>query len=250
MKFVWTESLEQTRQMLASWTTPELSAGGFNSVGKDTRTLSLNVLAATGFRRSFSFRSSSEKSADIDLASSYREALSIVLDNVILLLLIPYRYLQLSFLPTSLQRIGKAAAEYKEHMERMLDEETAAFKQGKVGADSIMTSFVRALNSYESKYDESGKTQGLSKDEIFGDIFAINFAGHDTTANTLAFTMFLLAIEPELQEWVAEEVRQVAEDVEEWDYVRMFPRLLRCRVILVCLILLLIITHAPRLLRC
>jgi cytochrome P450 len=230
MKFVWATSLDQTRQMLSSWTkASEQSITGFNSVGKDTRTLSLNVLAATGFRRSFSFRSSSEIGTESDLASSYREALSVVLDNVILLLLIPYRYLQIPLLPKSLQRIGRAADEYKQHMERMLEEETKAFKQGRVGAESIMTSFVRALNSHEL-----GKTQGLSKDEVFGDIFAINFAGHDTTANTLAFAMFLLATEPEMQEWVSEEVQKVAEGVEDWDYERMFPRLLRCRAVLVC----------------
>lgn len=227
MKLVWAESLEQTGQLLASWTTSE-NATGFNSVGKDTRTLSLNVLAATGFRRPLSFQSSGEEAAETDLASSYREALSIVLDNVILLLLVPYRYLRMSILPRSLRRIGIAAAEYKQHMERMLDEETTALKQGKVGSDSIMTSFVRALNSHES-----GKSQGLSRDEVFGDIFTINFAGHDTTANTLAFAMFLLALEPEVQEWVFEEVQRIADEVEEWDYIRMYPRLLRCRAILV-----------------
>jgi cytochrome P450 len=79
------------------------------------------------------------------------------------------------------------------------------------------------------------QTRGLSVDEIFGNIFVINFAGHDTTANTLAFTMILLAANPEVQDWVREEVRRVtkAMDVADWDYERLFPQLTRCRAVLV-----------------
>ncbi|KAB8230943.1 uncharacterized protein BDW43DRAFT_313513 [Aspergillus alliaceus] len=35
--------------------------------------------------------------------------------------------------------------------------------------------------------------KGLSEEEIIGNIWTINFAGHDTTANTLAFVLLLLA---------------------------------------------------------
>ena len=48
MSFVWKESLRQTREMLQSWINSTES--GMSSVAKDTRTLSLNVLAATGFK--------------------------------------------------------------------------------------------------------------------------------------------------------------------------------------------------------
>jgi cytochrome P450 len=70
-------------------------------------------------------------------------------------------------------------------------------------------------------------------DEIFGNIFVINFAGHDTTANTLAFT--LLASNQEDQDWVREEVRRVTKgmDVTDWDYEKLFPQLMRCHAVLV-----------------
>ena len=96
-----------------------------------------------------------------------------------------------------------------------------------------MTSFVKALNNNESKSQGSQQRWGLSVDEIFGNIFVINFAGHDTTANTLAFSMFLLAADPKVQEWVAEEVRDVLSDEDDWEYGSMFPRLIRCRAVLV-----------------
>ncbi|KAF1957295.1 putative cytochrome P450 monooxygenase [Byssothecium circinans] len=232
MKFVWSESLTQTKQMLAAWTTAASSANGIISVSKDTRTLSLNVLAATGFRRSFSFRSANSSDAEPDTASSYRDALSMVLDNVILLMLIPRRYLSLPFVPKALQQIGKAAEEFKRHMERMLEEETAALKEGKPGAGSLMTSFVKASNTYKAKSEGGKHPQGLSVEEIFGNIFVINFAGHDTTANTLAFAAFLLARAPEVQNWMAEEVRRVTVEGGDWDYGRLFPQLIRCRAVL------------------
>lgn len=94
-----------------------------------------------------------------------------------------------------------------------------------------MTSFVRASNTRENK---SSQPQGLSVKEVFGNIFVINFAGHDTTANTLAFAMYLLATFPKVQDWLAEEIRAVApDDVDEWDYAMLYPKLLRCRAVLV-----------------
>ncbi|KAF1850415.1 cytochrome P450 [Cucurbitaria berberidis CBS 394.84] len=221
MKFVWNESLKQTRQMIVSWTTPENATDGIFSVAKDTRTLSLNVLAAAGFRRSFNFRSSRAGKADTDSTSSYRNVLSTVLDNIIILMLIPHRYLSLPIFPKSLQRIGKAATEYKTHIEQMFEEEMTAFKQGTQGAGGLMTSFVRALNTHEASLEGPKQSWGLSMDDIYGNIFVINFAGHDTTANTLAFSLFLLATEPKVQEWVTEELRAVALDEADWKYGRI-----------------------------
>ncbi|KAF2028304.1 cytochrome P450 [Setomelanomma holmii] len=204
MKFVWSESLDQEQQMIKSWT----SSSSIKSFAKDTRTLSLNVLAATGFRRSFSFQAAAAGVEKTDVASSYRDALSTVLDNVIILMLLPYRYLTLPFFPKSLQQVGNARKEFKQHMERMLADKTAAVERGETGAGSLMTSF------------EGSKSKGLSVEEIYGNIFVINFAGHDTTANTLAFSMALLATEPDMQAWVAEEVREVVSTEQDWDYAQ------------------------------
>lgn len=237
MKFVWNESLNQTRQMVQSWMAS--SRSGIESFSKDTRTLSLNVLAATGFRRSYNFRSSSKQG--LDETGSYRDALQTVLDNAIFLMLVPPRVLQLPLLPKSWVRIGKAAADFKRYMIHMLDEESSLVGQGKTGSGSLMTSFVRALDTHqgELKNIKGGEGQSLQKgltiEEIFGNIFVINFAGHDTTANTLAFSMLLLAATPEVQEWVSDELHEITTgDSENWDYSALFSDLKRCRAVLVC----------------
>ena len=236
MKFVWDESIKQTVGMIQTW--QEAGEPHIPSIAKDTRTLSLNVLAATGFQRSYAFRASSQIARDE--ASSYRNALQTVLDNALLLMLVPPRLLRLPLLPRSLTHIGRAAIEFKQYMIQMLDQETSFRDQGKSGSGSLMTSFVRALDTHQQSeiVASIGNTQpskGLTVNEIFGNIFVINFAGHDTTANTLAFAMLLLAAHPEIQEWVAQEVQALVNEGGEgkWDYGESFADLKRCRSVLV-----------------
>jgi cytochrome P450 len=234
MGFVWSESLQQTRQMIEYWTSPGHDT--IPSVAKDVRSLSLNVLAATGFRRSLTFRGSSVATLDTKGGLlPYRDALQIVLDNAILLMLFPYWILGKSWMPKSMRKIGKAAKDFKAHMVRMLEEETIAKDSGEKGTGSLMTSFVKALDVHEKDDTTATKgPRGLSVDEIFGNIFVINFAGHDTTANTLAFSFLLLSAYPEVQEWIAEEVCSVTKDLkdDQWAYNELFPKLKRCQAIL------------------
>lgn len=109
----------------------------FNRNNKDTRTFPLNVLAATSFRRSYNFCSSSEQG--LKETGSYRDALQTVLDNAIFLMLVPPRMLQLPLLPKSWVRIGKAAADLKRYMIHILDEESSLVGQGRTGSGSLIT---------------------------------------------------------------------------------------------------------------
>ncbi|OTB07871.1 hypothetical protein M426DRAFT_317762 [Hypoxylon sp. CI-4A] len=227
MKFVWDESVRQAKGMVQSWT--RASATGIPSYQKDTRTLSLNVLAATGFQKLYDFRGSSEPI--IDDVGSYRDSLQTVLDNIILLMLVPFRVL--CMMPGNLARIGNAGIAFKRHMVQMLEDETKARDQGQPGSGGIMASFMRAANMHGVP-DAKGTKKGLSVDEIFGNLFVINFAGHDTTANTLAFGMLLLARHPDVQQWLADEIAFVSKDqpVNGWDYKDLYPQLKRCRAVL------------------
>ncbi|KAI1420949.1 cytochrome P450 [Xylaria sp. FL1777] len=235
MEFVWNESLRQARSMLRSWTS--VHEPGITSMQRDTRTLSLNVLASAAFRKSYKFHGSAEPA--IDEASSYRDSLQIVLDNIVPLMIIPYGLLASPIVPKSWARVGKAAASFKEHMRQMLEKETATLKQGEPGSGGIITPFAHALQIYsqDTKASELGSNKvkrGLSMDEIFGNMFVINFAGHDTTAVTFSFSMILLAANPSVQEWISEEISAVTKDIplEEWDYKTLFPALKRCRAVM------------------
>ncbi|KAI1775345.1 putative cytochrome P450 [Hypoxylon cercidicola] len=232
MKFVWDESVRQAKGMVHSWT--RASTAGIPSYQKDTRTLSLNVLAAAGFQKSYDFRGSAEPV--IDEIGSYRDSLQTVLDNIILLMLVPFRVLRM--MPGNWARIGNAGISFKRHMVKMLDDETNALNQGQPGSGGIMASFVRAANMHHLDTavasDSKGAKKGLSVDEIFGNLFVINFAGHDTTANTLAFGMLLLAAHPDVQDWLADEIAFATNGrpVELLAYKDLYPQLKRCRAVL------------------
>ncbi|KAJ5710783.1 cytochrome P450 [Penicillium malachiteum] len=228
MSYVWDESVEQARQMLDVWAGDESKE--ITSVAKDTRTISLNVLAATGFRKSYPFQSIQKQ----DGPASYRDSLQTILDNAILLMVAPRNLLTMPFAPKSWQVLGKAAKDFKNHMLTMLNDETKALNEGKPGSGSLMTTLVRAMDIQKAstKNETSNETQkGLSVDEIFGNIFVINFAGHDTTANTLSFVMLLLAAYPEVQDWVAEELEWIPEDLKG-RYSELSPKLNRCRALM------------------
>ncbi|PVI02122.1 cytochrome P450 [Periconia macrospinosa] len=230
MSFVWSESVQQAQDLVSSW-----MKDGVHSCSKDVRTLSLNVLAATGFKKSFKFQHWKGEESHNDSDLSYRDALQIILDNAILLLILRPKLLSSTYLPKSWQRVGKAASAFQTYMQQMLKEEMDSFDQGKKGSGSLMTSLVRAGDEYSpSSVSGNTRTKGLSVDEMFGNIFVINFAGHDTTANTLAFGVLLLAAHPEVQAWVAEELKQHCNDTtpESWQYNELFPKLVRCRAVM------------------
>lgn len=248
MKFVWSESLGQAKDMLEAWITTAKNQS--ISTAKDTRTLSLNVLAATGFRKSYKFHSSNAPTTDKDISEEaetggYRNALQTVLDNIILVLILPKMFFRFPLVPKTWPKIGQAADDFKKYMEDMLREEQSLFEQGKAGSGSLMTSFVRALGVSEkevaaashevAQLNQQQPSRGLSVEEIYGNIFVINFAGHDTTANTLAFSMILLAAHPEVQEWVSEELDGVLPHTDSmaWEYEKLFGKLKRCRAVLV-----------------
>lgn len=138
-------------------------------------------------------------------------------------------------MPKKLVSVGDAARSFKNHMVEMLDSETSALDQKKAGSGGILSGFVRALNVHQKEpMSDSIAKRGLSADEILGNLFVINFAGYDTSAAALAFSMHLLAIHPEVQTWLAEEIAAVSSNqaIEEWDYKAMFPLLKRCQAIL------------------
>ena len=123
-------------------------------------------------------------------------------------------------------------------MEEMLSSERSQMSAAQESRPrNLLTALVRASEEAKQSPKEDLSGQGLTDDEIFGNIFIYNLAGHETTANTLAFAIVLLAAEPEWQEWIAEEITQVLGDEstpQSWKYEQSFPRLGRCLAVMVC----------------
>ncbi|KAI3395406.1 hypothetical protein diail_1335 [Diaporthe ilicicola] len=234
MKFVWDESLRHANAMTTYW--ESRSKAGIPGMQEDLQTFTLNVLASAAFRESYDFRGSAQsRKADSNI-ESYRDALFIVHKHAIYLMLIPFRVLTGPMMPKDLAKIGRAAVYLKDYMMNMVRNERAALDRGEPGSGGLITQLVRDQKATQATDSVAAAKSGrgaLSTDEILGNLFVINFAGYDTTAITLSFAMMLLAANPDVQEWLSQEIIAVTQDrpVEDWTY-ELFPKLNRCRAVL------------------
>ncbi len=222
-KRVWEETTRQVEEMVEIW----ISAGqnGTREVARDTATVALHVLTAVGFGLVYPFHSGLSKLHDEKgHTMNYREALQTCLGNIITFSILSKKTLQSSWMPKGLRRIGQAAREFQDYMDILLTTERS--KQG--GETNLMSALAHAQDANDEK---KALQVRLTKDEIFGNIFAFNLAGHETTANTVAAAIVLLAAFPEYQEWLAEEIGEVEPSLSSYD--DSFPRLSRCLAIMV-----------------
>ena len=174
----------------------------------------------------------------VNHSMTYRDSLAMILNSIIVLAIFPKSFLQASVipLPRKLRAIGDATREFAAYMEEMLTAERRLISSGRSDTRNLMNALIRA--SDEAKAAEAkGKTvSGLTDEEIFGNLFMYNLAGHETTANTLAYAIILLAAHPEYQEWIAAEIDAVLtdnSDIETWKYEEVFSKLNRCLAIMV-----------------
>ncbi|KAI0902826.1 cytochrome P450 [Ustulina deusta] len=221
-EIVWSETLLLAKDMLSYWT----SKKSIDSVAHDTRTLSLHVLSRAGFGKSFKFQGHGERS-ESNPSTSYKDSLQLILENCVLIMALGPKFLERAWwLPRHLRNLSRACSSFQNYMTNQYEEEKRAFAQGRGLTDrNLMTSLVRA-----SQDEATTGNTGLTESEIYGNMFVFNFAGHDTTAHTFTFAIFFLAANPQVQDWVHEEVRRVLGDRKsgEWRYNEDFPRLKRC----------------------
>lgn len=216
--------------MLAQWTA---TGAAVTTMADDTRLVALHVLSAAGLglRQDFA---TGMRAAGAGHRMTYRDALMRVLRHIVLVVAAPEWLLLAPGAPGAWRGVVEAKREFRAYMAEMLARERAKY-EGRDRDDAfvrevpnLMATLIRSSDAARSPRDR------LSDDEIFGNLFLFNFAGHDTTANALAFALALLAIEPEMQEWVGEEVAGVfgAREVGEIKYEEVFPRLVRCQAVL------------------
>ncbi len=231
---VWAEALRQTTEMAQSWA--DQGRMGTMETVPDTATIALHVLTSVGFGLSYPFHGG-VRNLPAGHTMTYRDALSLCLRNTITFSIFSRKTLSRSFLPKKLRTLGLAIKEFQKYMEEMLSHQRARVEEHEHESTNLMSALVRASEEARRTQDESGSRRlGLSDDEIFGNIFMFNLAGHETTANTVAASLVLLAAHPECQEWLADEIHRVLESsngAEGWKYEVVFPKLQRCLAVMV-----------------
>lgn len=223
---VWSESISQATDMIRYWT----SRPSVRHTADDLRTLSLDVLSKAGFGKSFRFEGY-EEASHTRPAESYKDSLQLILENCILIIAMgPKFFTNTLWLPEKFKRIGEAVTAFQGFMTEMYESEKSKVARGVSGAGKTRT----FLTSLAKASLDAKEGEGLSEREIYGNIFVINFAGHDTSSHVFTFALFFLAANPKVQDWLSEELRHVLGDrpATEWDYSTDFPRLKRCLAVL------------------
>jgi cytochrome P450 len=217
---VWAESLVLAGDMLRYWS----SKPSVTTVAHDTRTLSLHVLSRAGFGKSFKFEGHEERT-ELSRSASYKDSLQLILENCVLIMAFGTQFLSKPWLPNKFRKMHESCVSFQRYMTDLYEEEKQSFAEGRSTDRNLMTSLVRASQS-----EATSGAGGLTEQEIYGNMFVLNFAGHDTTAHTFTFALFFLAANPDIQDWIHEEVHRVFGDrpVNEWNYTADFPKLKRC----------------------
>ncbi|KAH6608772.1 hypothetical protein Trco_002118 [Trichoderma cornu-damae] len=223
---VWSESIAQATDMIRYW----LSRPSVRSTADDLRALSLGVLSKAGFGKSFKFEGY-EETSHADPAASYKDSLQLILENCILLVVMgPKFFTNSPWLPSKWRQLGEAVTSFQKSMTDMYESEKSRVAEGRSDAGARRT----FLSSLAKASLDAKEGEGLTEREIYGNIFVINFAGHDTASHVFTFAVYYLASHPAVQDWLAEELGHVLGDrpPHEWDYATDFPRLKRCLAVM------------------
>ncbi|KAK7426122.1 hypothetical protein QQZ08_007432 [Neonectria magnoliae] len=169
-----------------------------------SRQFALNVLKRTSFGKAYDFQAvlgSKDSSVTAPVSKSkfmdYRESLRLILENCILIVALGPKFLEKwGGINSKLSLLGHATSSFRHHLDAIYNESKLGGKQQELRAN-LMAYLVRSS----------------------GNMFIYAFAGHDTVAHALAFTLALLVAHPEDQDWMREELWEVLYDErEEWSY--------------------------------
>lgn len=227
----------------------KMASGRIDTLEHDTMTLALNIIAQIGFGLRLLWPQQ-QMPADADAHSrkygardppaghsmTFADSLAAVLEKILLCLLIPPSLLKI--LPFRTTRTAWAARwNFEQYMDEFLREKKADVEAEGSSEDDgtgrgmdIMGQLVRNNYGASRKAKKASKGAGnedaaaaplLSDSEIIGNCFIILVAGHETTANTLHFTLISLATHPAAQRALQADVDRLLgrdSDPRAWSY--------------------------------
>ncbi|KAG6017900.1 hypothetical protein E4U43_008393 [Claviceps pusilla] len=237
------------------------------TISADITRLTINVIGYVGFGLRLlwpgqslppDFDAAAAKYTSLDVPDGYTlsfvDTLMEVLDNILLLLLVP-RWL-LRILPLKKARIAAAAYEdYVRYLDEMLNDKIEAVRRGVHAKEGMDIMGALAQGSFggssgdvsgggggggrrrrqqqkqqqqqqeeeEEEEEEEEKDEDtediikapvLTRDEILGNAFIMFVAGHETAANTLHFTLINLATNPAAQRLLQGDIDELVGDTE------------------------------------
>lgn len=124
------------------------------------------------------------------------------------------------------------------YMKTTAEAEKRAIAEGTATADgekgTLLAALIRESEMHKGHQDtvKQGKTRPFTDLEIYGNMFTLYLAGHETTANAIRHSIYHLSVNPEMQNWMREEIREVVGKCG-WNYTAAFPELVRTLAVMV-----------------
>ncbi|KAH8816959.1 cytochrome P450 [Xylogone sp. PMI_703] len=231
---VWNETLEITQNVVNSWVSSGSGLETITTVASDAMRLSLEVIGRAGLGQTIEWPKAGQIEETKKLENlppghelSFTEALQYVLRNIFLVMIsagLPPQILENS--PWKVVRKS-----YQAYLEwgKYLDEMVASKKEAIRSRDdetSTVDLLGQLLKAQEAdKSNQSATT--LSDSEVTGNLFVFILAGHETSANSIHFSLIYLALHPNTQRKAQKELSEIFRDrpISEWEYERDLPQL-------------------------
>ncbi|KAF1355852.1 putative cytochrome P450 [Lizonia empirigonia] len=165
---------------------------------------------------------------------SLMESLGFILKHVLLTVVFSSLRAPDWLLPSVLRKLKVSVAEVRLYMQELVLAHMQSTTSRVTTEGSRPASLIEAMvtaNELEKQGNTGVKKRSfLTDSELYGNIFVYNLGGFETRASTLTFAFPFLAIYPEIQTWIAEELDEYAGakhgvDVHaEQDYTNIYPR--------------------------
>ena len=234
-KTVFNESVYQTQGLLDE-VIGDRDATESNLIFDMMRKITMNVLSGAGMGTRVEWNDDANAKPTPGYKMTYNEAIKHVISAVVGPIILPQWLLSNypSFLPgyKTLSQLSVAMKEFPIHTRNLLNQERNRTVAAHGEAKSNILS--QLLQASEQEDGDKKNSQGLTEEEMVGNLFIFTAAGFDTTANTLAYTLALLSRYPKWQEWVFEEIDSIMPQgpLAELDYATIFPKVVRIQALL------------------
>lgn len=92
----------------------------------------------------------------------------------------------------------------------------------------LLGPMIKANEQSTTSKAATSPTSTLTTAEILGNCFIFIFAGHETTANNIQYSIVEMALNPKIQKHLQEDIDNIIgkdKPVSEWSYLEDMPRL-------------------------
>jgi cytochrome P450 len=229
MVLSWSKESREKRESASSITVDDLE----NSVTK----LALHIISAAGFGHQMQWHGHDSNAAESSTRKvTFAESLKTFVDEIWLLMIFPAWLLKFS--PSAhLRRVHKAPDIFAKHVQQAINQARSEDnmqlqqQQNPPRKNDLLSNMINS-----GDISHGSDKGGLSDQEITGNVFIFTLAGHETTATTIQTALVLLAVHPELQQEIHEELDVIYQGKSEGEglvYESDYPKMRRVTALFV-----------------